>query len=80
VEVDVRLVGDNAPEKLRGEWIEMMGAGMVHPNVLKNVGVDSEKYRGFAFGMGLDRLALLRWGIDDIRLIHSADLRFINQF
>jgi len=80
VEVDMRLVGDNAPEKLRDKWIEMMGAGMVHPNVLKNAGVDSEKYRGFAFGMGLDRLALLRWGIDDIRLMHSADLRFINQF
>ncbi|HXK38558.1 MAG TPA: phenylalanine--tRNA ligase subunit alpha [Candidatus Paceibacterota bacterium] len=80
VEVDVRLVGDNAPEKLRGEWIEMMGAGMVHPSVLKNVGVDSGKYQGFAFGFGIDRLAMLKWGIDDIRLMHSADLRFINQF
>ncbi|MCR4280962.1 MAG: phenylalanine--tRNA ligase subunit alpha [Candidatus Kaiserbacteria bacterium] len=80
VEVDMRLVGESAPEKLRDKWIEMMGAGMVHPNVLKNAGVDSSKYRGFAFGMGLDRLALLRWGIDDIRLMHSADLRFINQF
>jgi len=80
VEVDMRLVGDNVPEKLRGRWIEMMGAGMVHPQVLKNVGIDPEKYRGFAFGMGLDRLALLRWGIDDVRHMHSADLRFINQF
>jgi len=80
VEVDMRLIGEKAPEKLRDRWIEMMGAGMVHPNVLKNSGVDPEKYRGFAFGMGLDRLALLRWGIDDIRLMHSADLRFINQF
>ncbi|HEY4514479.1 MAG TPA: phenylalanine--tRNA ligase subunit alpha [Candidatus Paceibacterota bacterium] len=80
VEVDMRVTGENIPEKLRGKWIEMMGAGMVHPNVLKNSGVDAEKYRGFAFGMGLDRLALLRWGIDDIRLMHSADLRFINQF
>ena len=53
---------------------------MVHPNVLKNAGVDPQKYRGFAFGMGLDRLALLRWAIDDVRLMHSADLRFINQF
>ena len=79
-EVDMRLVGEKAPEKLRDKWIEMMGAGMVHPNVLKSAGVDSEKYRGFAFGMGLDRLAILRWGIDDIRLMHSADLRFINQF
>ena len=80
VEVDMRLTGDDVPEKLRGRWIEMMGAGMVHPNVLKNAGVDPSKYQGFAFGMGLDRLAIIRWGIDDIRLMHSADLRFINQF
>jgi len=80
VEVDMRLVGEHVPEKLRNKWIEMMGAGMVHPSVLKNAGVDSDKYRGFAFGMGLDRLALLRWGIDDVRLMHSADLRFVNQF
>ena len=80
VEVDMRATGENVPEKLRGKWIEMMGAGMVHPNVLKNAGVDAGKYQGFAFGMGLDRLAILRWGIDDIRLMHSADLRFIDQF
>jgi phenylalanyl-tRNA synthetase alpha chain len=80
VEVDAKLVGDNVPEKLRDRWIEMMGAGMVHPSVLKNAGVDPEKYQGFAFGMGLDRLAMLRWGIDDVRLMHSGDLRFINQF
>ena len=80
VEVDMRLVGDDVPEKLRDKWIEMMGAGMVHPNVLKNAGVDPTKYQGFAFGMGLDRLAMLRWGIDDVRLMHSADLRFVNQF
>lgn len=80
VEVDMRAVGENVPEKLRGKWIEIMGAGMIHPNVLKNGGVDPEKYRGFAFGGGIDRLAILRWGIDDIRLMHSADLRFVNQF
>ncbi len=80
VEVDMRLVGDHVPEKLRGRWIEMMGAGMVHPNVLTNAGVDPATYQGFAFGMGLDRLALLRWSIDDVRLMHSGDLRFINQF
>jgi len=80
VEVDMRVIGKDVPEKLRGTWIEMMGAGMVHPSVLKNTGVDPEQYRGFAFGMGLDRLAILRWGIDDIRLMHSADLRFVNQF
>lgn len=80
VEVDARITGSEVPEKLRGKWIEMMGAGMVHPTVLKNAGVDPQQYRGFAFGMGLDRLAMLRWGIDDIRLMHSADLRFVNQF
>ncbi len=80
VEVDMRVAGEHVPEKLRGKWVEMMGAGMVHPSVLKNAGVDPQKYRGFAFGMGLDRLAMLRWGIDDIRLMHSADLRFVNQF
>ena len=80
VEVDMRLVGDNVPEKLKDKWIEMMGAGMIHPTVLENAGIDSKKYRGFAFGMGLDRLAMLRWGIDDVRLMHSADLRFVNQF
>lgn len=80
VEVDMRLTGGGVPEKLRDNWIEMMGAGLVHPRVLESAGVDSSRYRGFAFGMGLDRLAMLRWGIDDIRLMHSADLRFVNQF
>lgn len=80
VEVDMRLVGEHVPEKLRDKWIEMMGAGMVHPNVIKNAGLDPKQYQGFAFGMGLDRLAMLRWSIDDVRLMHSADLRFINQF
>lgn len=80
VEIDMRLVGKDAPEKLRGRWIEMMGAGMIHPNVLKNAGVDPKKYQGFAFGGGADRIAMLKWGIDDVRHMHSADLRFINQF
>ena len=80
VEVDMRLVGEHVPEKLRDRWIEMMGAGMVHPNVIRNAGLDPDQYQGFAFGMGLDRLAMLRWGIDDVRLMHSADLRYINQF
>jgi len=80
VEVDMRLTGISAPEKLRDTWVEMMGAGMVHPQVLKNGGVDPAQYRGFAFGGGLDRIAMLRSGIDDVRLMHSADLRFINQF
>jgi len=80
LEVDMRVMGESVPEKLRGKWVEIMGAGMVHPNVLQAAGVDPKKYQGFAFGGGIDRLAILRWGIDDIRLMHSGDLRFINQF
>jgi phenylalanyl-tRNA synthetase alpha chain len=61
-------------------WIEIMGAGMVHPKVLDNVKIDFKKWQGFAFGAGVDRLAMLKHGIDDIRLFYSGDLRFINQF
>ncbi len=61
-------------------WIEIMGAGMVHPNVLKNAGLDPEKYQGFAFGGGLDRLIMLKTGIDDIRMLYNGDLRLVNQF
>lgn len=61
-------------------WIEMMGAGMVHPNVLKAGGLDSKKWQGFAFGMGLDRLVMMKYKINDIRLFYSGDLRFLNQF
>ncbi len=78
--MDMRAVGENVPEKLRGKWIELGGAGMIHPQVLLNCGIDSKKYQGFAFGPGLDRIAMLKWGIDDVRLMHSADLRFVNQF
>lgn len=61
-------------------WLEMMGAGMVHPNVFKNVGYDPKRWRGFAFGMGVERIAMLRFGIDDIRLFLENDLRFLRQF
>lgn len=61
-------------------WIEVLGSGMVHPKVLENVGYDSEKYSGFAFGMGVERLAMLKFGIDDIRLFYENDLRFLRQF
>lgn len=61
-------------------WLEMMGAGMVHPNVLRAGGIDPDEYSGFAFGMGLDRLTMMRHGIDDIRLFHGGDLRFLEQF
>jgi phenylalanyl-tRNA synthetase alpha chain len=80
LEVDMRLTGEDAPAKLKGRWIEIMGAGMVHPSVLNNAGVDPEVYQGFAFGMGIDRLAVMRYGVDDVRLFYSGDLRVISQF
>ncbi len=61
-------------------WIEILGAGMVHPRVLEGVGIDSSVYSGFAFGMGLERVPMLRYGIDDIRLFYGGDLRFLRQF
>ncbi|MDO8521020.1 MAG: phenylalanine--tRNA ligase subunit alpha [bacterium] len=61
-------------------WIEIMGAGMVHPKVLEAVGVDPTKYQGFAFGGGIDRIAMLKWGVDDVRLLYNGDLRVVNQF
>ncbi|HEX8873950.1 MAG TPA: phenylalanine--tRNA ligase subunit alpha [Nitrosospira sp.] len=61
-------------------WLEVLGCGMVHPNVLKHVGIDSEKYIGFAFGMGVERLAMLRYGVNDLRLFFENDLRFLRQF
>ncbi len=61
-------------------WIEILGAGMVHPNVLRNCGIDPEVYSGFAFGMGVERIAMLKYEIDDIRLLFENDMRFLNQF
>ncbi len=79
VEVDM-MIAASPDNKLSGRWIEIMGAGMVHPNVLRASGIDPEKYQGFAFGMGMDRLAVLKYGIEDIRLMYNGDLRFVNQF
>ena len=61
-------------------WLEIAGAGQVHPNVLRAVGVDPEQWQGFAFGMGPDRLTMLRYGIDDLRLFYENDLAFLRQF
>jgi len=61
-------------------WLEIAGAGQVHPNVLRAVGIDPEEYQGFAFGMGADRLAMLRYGVNDLRLFYENDLRFLRQF
>ncbi|MBF8268483.1 MAG: hypothetical protein HW386_192 [Gammaproteobacteria bacterium] len=70
---EVDILGSNG-------WLEIMGCGMVHPNVLNSVGIDSEKYSGFAFGMGVERLAMLKYGIDDLRIFFENDLRFLRQF
>ncbi|MCF8260196.1 MAG: phenylalanine--tRNA ligase subunit alpha [Melioribacteraceae bacterium] len=68
------------PKGKEGKWLEILGCGMVDPNVLENVGIDSEKYVGYAFGMGVERIALLRYGINDIRLFFDNDNRFLTQF
>ena len=77
-EVDIRLSDPSHP--MCGKWLEVLGCGMVHPNVLEAVGIDSEEYTGWAFGCGLDRLAMLRYGIDDLRLTFESDIRFLKQF
>ena len=61
-------------------WLEILGCGMIHPKVLDSCGIDSRKYKGFAFGMGVERIAMLKYGIDDIRLFYENDARFLNQF
>ncbi len=70
---EVDIMGNNG-------WLEILGCGIVHPNVLENVGIDSGRYSGFAFGMGVERLAMLKYGIDDIRLFFENDIRFLQQF
>ena len=83
VEMDVSCFncdGKGCPICKYTGWIEVLGAGMVHPNVLENAGVDSSVYGGFAFGVGLDRLAILKYGINDIRDFYTNDVRFLKQF
>ncbi len=65
---------------LQGRWLEVSGSGQVHPQVVRNMGIDPERYIGFAFGSGVDRLAMLRYGIDDLRVFFESDLRFLSQF
>lgn len=82
-EVDIRCVmcgGRGCRVCKQSGWLEILGAGMVDPEVFKNVGYDSEKFTGFAFGLGLERIAMLKFGISDIRLFFENDLRFLNQF
>lgn len=82
-EIDVTCFkcGGEGCSMCKGEgWIEILGAGMVHPNVLRNCGIDPEVYSGFAFGMGVDRITMLKYEIDDIRLLVENDMRFLDQF
>ena len=65
---------------LAGRWLEVAGSGQVHPNVIRNMGLDPERYIGFAFGMGPDRLTMLRYGVNDLRLFFDGDIRFLSQF
>ncbi len=75
-EVDVGAEAIGKP----GQWLEILGCGMVHPNVIRNCGLDPEKYQGFAFGMGLDRITMLKYGIPDLRAFFAADLRWLKHF
>ena len=83
VEVDVSCDcgGKGNCSKCHGTgWIEILGGGMVHPNVLSMSGYDPKEYQGFAFGIGIERVAMLRYGVDDIRRFYQNDVRFLNQF
>ena len=75
---EVDMMFTSGPRK--GKWLEISGSGEVHPNVVRNFGLDPERYIGFAFGSGLERLTMLRYGIDDLRLFFEGDLRFLKQF
>ena len=82
-EADIRCVnckGQGCRVCKNTGWLEVMGCGMVHPNVLSTSGIDSERYTGFAFGMGIDRLAMLYFGIDDLRVLFENDIRFLSEF
>ena len=81
VDVSCFACGGKGCRLCKGEgWIEILGAGMVHPNVLRNCGIDPEVYSGFAFGLGVERIAMLKYHIDDIRLLYENDVRFLSQF
>ncbi len=88
-DADVRFVPSYFPfvepgleiyAKIRDRWVELGGAGMIHPGVLTNMGVDPGQYQGFAFGMGLDRLTMMQYGVEDVRHFYSGNLRFLGQF
>ena len=82
-EVDIQCVmcaGDGCRVCGQSGWLEVLGCGMVHPKVFEQVGIDNDRYTGFAFGMGVERLAMLRYGVNDLRLFFENDLNFLTQF
>lgn len=80
-EVDIGCTRDGGQLKIGGEdWLEILGSGMVHPKVLEHCGIDSTKYQGFAFGMGIERLAMLKYGMPDLRPFYDSDLRWLRHF
>jgi len=82
-EVDIQCVicsGEGCRVCKQTGWLEVLGCGMIHPEVFRHVGIDSEKYLGYAFGMGVERLTMLRYGVNDLRLFFENDLRFLKQF
>jgi phenylalanyl-tRNA synthetase alpha chain len=82
-ELDIQCLicgGPGCPVCKQSGWVELLPCGLVHPNVLRMSGIDPDEWGGFAFGLGLTRLAMMRYGIDDVRLLQSGDLRFLNQF
>jgi phenylalanyl-tRNA synthetase alpha chain len=81
VDVSCFVCGGKGCRLCKGEgWIEILGAGMVHPNVLRGCGIDPEEYSGFAFGMGIERIVMRKWNIDDMRYLYENDVRFLKQF
>jgi len=80
VDIGYAKVGDEIRIGEGDQWLEILGCGIVHPNVLKNVGLDPQRYQGFAFGMGIDRIAMLKYGMPDLRAFFSADLRWLKHY
>jgi phenylalanyl-tRNA synthetase alpha chain len=82
MEVDINCSWEGGQVKIGvgNSWLEILGSGMVHPNVIRHGGLDPDKYQGFAFGMGLDRIAMLKYGIPDLRDMFSADLRWLKHY
>lgn len=82
MEVDIQCDRSGTEVKFGegNDWLEILGCGMVHPNVLKNVGLDPDEYQGFAWGMGIDRIAMLKYGMPDLRAFFDADIRWIDHY